>query len=444
MAQDFWGWVGTLFGGNEQKAAPARPQTAQKATRSFSSPAAPPAAAGLARGGGGGVGSPRSMNAPAPADRPSSQPEQEEPTSQGTLPPGRTDGQQNRPTGSLPEGNLSPREATGTLPRGGEQKARPGGSVPGTTVKPEAPAPPQWANAAPQQKQLTWEEYDALNPRQRAAVDANTALFNAITADKAEFDSGVRSGGAEYSQSVDALFGSGGDTAAYAPRTVAVLQALNGNARDPENTRADRAGGGQYFGEGAAPLRTGSENIFQGDSLQSVLSGQRLITEADLSSLTNDNWSALSSQGQGALSNKQTQALRFSEASLDSMSRTLQAGQGLLDVARNGTTGLFDDPEATVGFNPLDQTGRDEGLNYLFDVAAQRDSGLTPAQFGEVVGGLGQEFGVSPEQVRQYLDTRLKAADYGTAGGNAVQLGSDPNLSYISPDEFRARYYGGQ
>src|SRR5690606_29183767 len=79
-------------------------------------------------------------------------------------------------------------------------------------------------------------------PQQRAAVDANTAIAQAVQADKAAWESGSRiQPSDEYNDLVDRLFYTSEDrpwagSEIYAPRTVAVLDALkqgSGGAWEP-------------------------------------------------------------------------------------------------------------------------------------------------------------------------------------------------------------------
>ena len=60
-----------------------------------------------------------------------------------------------------------------------------------------------------------------------------------------------------------------------------------------------------------------------------------------------------------------------------------------------------------------------------------------------MAGGIEEEFKITPQEIRKYLDTRLMAADYSSAAGQVVSLGGDPSIAYITPDEFRSKYYGG-
>src|SRR5690606_20013309 len=75
-------------------------------------------------------------------------------------------------------------------------------------------------------EEMSWDDYNALSPRQRAAVDANTAIINAVNADRSDWEAGRRVEMDGYDEALMALFGETGGSDMYAPRTVAVLQQL--------------------------------------------------------------------------------------------------------------------------------------------------------------------------------------------------------------------------
>lgn len=76
---------------------------------------------------------------------------------------------------------------------------------------------------------LTPEEYNALSPRQRAAVDYNTLLATAVKKDLNRQDRYAKLGDAahdRYDKSVKQMFGEDGGSDLYAPETMAVLRQL--------------------------------------------------------------------------------------------------------------------------------------------------------------------------------------------------------------------------
>lgn len=79
-------------------------------------------------------------------------------------------------------------------------------------------------------KQMSQEDYDSLSPQQRAAVDFNTLLTDAVASDKANQDPYKKVKGqarATYDAAVEEQFGKDRGSDIYAPETMAVLRQLN-------------------------------------------------------------------------------------------------------------------------------------------------------------------------------------------------------------------------
>ena len=442
MAQDFWGWLGSLLGGGgdepKKKTQKSKETSKRASSRTESNQpdwgfetSAPRAArrnngssVGGPRGGGGGGGGMRAFSVAAPAVvLPAAREEDEK------EPAGTSEAQKNT---TIPYSDQEKRDALklfDSIADEAEARKEPGfnrakqeaevvGNIGG---RPPESRPKNWSPYGDDDtfytKELSQEAYAALAPRQRAAIDANTALAQAIMADKAEYDANAKlaTSDKDYVSGVKALFGEERGSENYAPRTLAVLQSLQ---------------------------NTGTANVVGKSDLDDYLTGRRLLREEDLGEITDDNYSLYESGERDGLSGRTRVGLRFSQASLETLSSTLSAGQALLDSLRSTEEGNpFGAPTAAIGFNPTSE--RDNALNYLFDVASQRDSGLSPEQFSEVAGGIEEEFKIAPQEIRKYLDTRLTAADYSSAAGQVVSLGGDPSIAYITPDEFRSKYYGG-
>ena len=108
-------------------------------------------------------------------------------------------------------------------------------------------------------REMTLEDYEALSPTDRAAVDANSLLMEAVEKDKgfiSELDKNndgrVTSAEAKakgtYGTNYQALFGIGGDDVTYAPNTVAALRLLEqgGFTVDDKDTIDNFLSGGRY------------------------------------------------------------------------------------------------------------------------------------------------------------------------------------------------------
>lgn len=253
-------------------------------------------------------------------------------------------------------------------------------------------------------EEMSVEKYLNLAPRQRAAVDANTALVAAAKQDTASATAGKPADAQDYDNKVTSSFGDKGGSDIYAPRTMAVL----------ENLGLD----------------------LQGRDLDQYLNFSGLVTADDLSALTS---------GAPAENPRQQNAVAFAEKASARLSETLANGQTLLDSIRTGSdTGrqLFGEPTAsTVGFTASE---RDKDLRDAFNIfsMAQAQADLTPEKVGGIYAELQEKHSVTPNEVAQYFDTRLQENEYRNAmGGTPVSLG-EPGTShkYLSPEEFRAKF----
>lgn len=234
-------------------------------------------------------------------------------------------------------------------------------------------------------KELTSAEYFALSPQQRAAVDANTALVNAIAQDEAE--SGKPD--AAYDKLVSDMFGQYGTSEQYAPRTVELLREL------------------------------GIED--QNGDLDQYLNRSRLLTLDDIRAIGDD-----SLQGR-----RYDNARQFGEGSVSALSKALAAGQEILGRMQGLDSELYGEPTAQLGFNPANT--RDADLQDFFNTIASRDSTLSRNDFSKALGYFEQTYGLTPEQMGSYFEQRLRANDLA------------PNDNYIPSDQFRKLYYqGGQ
>jgi len=243
------------------------------------------------------------------------------------------------------------------------------------------------ANSVYVPKELSWEQYDALSPQQRAAVDANTAISGAVKADVAK---GETTSDAEYDGRIKKLFGSGPGAggSVVAPETVSVLEQLGIKSK---------------YGD-----------------LDNYLNGQALATEADLATIGGGN----------RLGTRAAAMDDYGKATLSAVPKALEAGQSLLDRARGATP--------SAAYNPASEES--QALSQLYDFLGRNDLAepVTDAELGTWLQGLSSEFpGLDTNTIYNYFDTRLKQADYAATG-----IGSG-DASYMSSAEFRQRYFGG-
>jgi hypothetical protein len=243
---------------------------------------------------------------------------------------------------------------------------------------------------------MSWDDYNALNPQQRAAIDVNTAIASAVAADRASWaaNPGRPDDAAEYDADVAGLFGKGGGSNFYAPQTVAVLKQLGLD-----------------------------KNI--ADDLDNYVSLRSLVTPEDIASLSPDAIAGITPdnvRGQNALT--------LSTKGQSALAAALATGATLLQAANGQST--FDSVDPAV-----------ERLDLLFDSLAQRDAvnNITDDELATTFQSLSDQFGFDNKTYADYFEQRLKKFEYGSAAGQQGVLGSDPGIDYVSPAEFRARYY---
>ena len=261
-------------------------------------------------------------------------------------------------------------------------------------------------------KEMSWDDYVALSPQQRAAVDANTAIASAVAEDQAAWRTNKQDGDADYQKAVSALFGEGGGSDIYAPKTLAVLQQL------------------------------GISNSGQ-DDLDNYLNLSGLVTAEDLKSITPEAIAGLGKanlatyistaegtreKGERQLDYRVENALNLSKRAMSTLGETLARGQSLLE-ASTGTSSFSSATNAAV-----------PALETLFDSLAQKDAvvNITDNEIGTALQAIQQNYGIDAQTAYKYFDQRLNAFEYGGAEGS---LGAQEGITYVSPDEFRARYY---
>ena len=259
-------------------------------------------------------------------------------------------------------------------------------------------------------EQMSVDAYLQLAPRQRAAVDANTALIAAAEQDTASWAKEQLAGkpmDENYLAQVNEAFGDKGGSDTYAPRTMAVLEDLGLN--------------------------------LQGKDLDQYLNYSALVTADDLAGLASG---AAAVPGDA----RQENAFAFSEAASMRLSETLASGQNLLDNLRSGSTmggELFGAPSAAAPIGYANNE-RDADLATAFDILSQTQSqgDLTPETIGGLYAELQTKYNVTPNEVAQYFDTRLQENEYMNASsGQQISLGG-PNsqLDYLSPADFRSKF----
>lgn len=272
-------------------------------------------------------------------------------------------------------------------------------------------------------KQLSWEEYDALSPQQRAVVDFNGALYNATNADKqaklkGADDPNVRG---SYDQAVAKTFGKGdrgSDT--YAPNTMALLSTLGLN---DEGGDLD-----EWLGMGGA------------------------VTAGDLET-AGEGIGVLTPQAQAVLPLGRRTALQLSDHTGSRLSEVLARGQNLLAAsAQQATAWGSTDATRLASSNPA-FTGNDQksqDFAGLFDLAVSPDVGYTYDADGKAslnqdarnqVASSLEQYDYDPNEFRDYMVARLRNYQQQDGAHPGISLTSDPTATSLSLPEIRQIYF---
>lgn len=263
-------------------------------------------------------------------------------------------------------------------------------------------------------KQMTWEDYQNLSPKARAAVDFNTMLVQAVRRDAKLRDEYEESGISKtererYDRAVYATFGKDGGSDLYSPETVSLLRSID---------LTDKTGDlDDYLGLNAA-ITAGDLKHIKETPGPTAYEAKANPVQLNKLQLTND------------LANKTAE-----------MQRALAKGNELL-ASINMTANLArgERTEMYGGFArkpPGELLGYDDGeLSQYFRAAydllaqkrGQKDVDLQFQEFNEKL---------SPSELRafmNYADTRSKQAlEYG------LTLGTTEGARYKDPETFRAQ-----
>jgi hypothetical protein len=286
-----------------------------------------------------------------------------------------------------------------------------------------------------QEKQLSDAEYFALSPEQRAMIDFNTQMLDALRADAGEKQA---FGGSKWTQDVQGLFPDSQGEQVYSPRALEVLKAFGiGPSEDGHNSNyedflnfnnlasekdiagLDPAANDQFWREYTASRQESRKETKNADGTTTISFDPTLETEDVLRTQRFDQISgqALSSLGSANVALGDTVAQRLRRARPD----------------------LFGEAEDLIGSAP-DASDRDHYLNQLYQVMSQTgENAQSPEDIAVWVGDIEREFGLANNQIYDYLERRLQQEDYSATLKLPDSRGADQ--VYLSPAVFRALYF---
>jgi hypothetical protein len=250
-------------------------------------------------------------------------------------------------------------------------------------------------------EQMTLEEYAALTPKQKAAIDLNTMLVEAVRKDT---DGEGREEGAKYDDRVEALFGDVGDDQPFAPKTVKLLEDIN------------------YKGENVnvndfLKLRA----AFTADDVDDLVLRKGEAPDANLMS---------AGFSRDAVQMDLTEALVKARASKDDRGELLETQRSLLGTNKQ------------LGFGAANPQGTmEEQLNDYFQKSFEAMSTKGFAVEGKPV---------RPEDIMAEAKGLLNAEEWAAfvsfldvksreSKQYEIPLGMDPEKSYLKPNKFRAQ-----
>lgn len=286
-----------------------------------------------------------------------------------------------------------------------------------------------------QEKQLTDAEYFALSPEQRAMIDFNTQMLDALRGDAAETQI---FGDTKWSQDVQGLFPNSQGEQVYSPRALEVLKAFGiGPSEDGHNSnyedflnfnnladekdiaRLNPAANDQFWSEYTASRQSSRKETKNTDGTTTISFDPALETEDVLRTQRFDQISgqALSSLGSADVALGDTVSQRLRRARPD----------------------LFGEAEDLIGSAP-DASDRDHYLNQLYQVMSQTgENAQSPEDIAVWVGDIEREFGLANSQIYDYLERRLQQEDYSATLKLPDSRGADQ--VYLTPADFRALYF---
>lgn len=215
----------------------------------------------------------------------------------------------------------------------------------------------------PEFREMTWEEYDALDPRTRAAVDANTLLREALDRDASVIEQFDRDGDGRLSMSEAAydLHGEDRDPLAlgnYANNYTGVFGRFQAAEDDPSNWNRSMS----YAPNTLAALNFMGLQDDEG-GLDDYLSGAAFVTDDDI--LRNRHRTEGGTGREAMISNL--------SLNMESLNTTLAEGRMMIDNARQSTS-----------FATADVSGLVESLSTgMLGGANLQAAGLPDADIGE-------------------------------------------------------------
>ena len=265
--------------------------------------------------------------------------------------------------------------------------------------------------------QMTWEEYEALPAKQKAAVDFNTALVRAVNRDKAMQDEYKpnETQRSTYDDSIEKIFGEDGGSDLYAPETLAVLRQIK-----LEDTSADLD---DFLGLNAA--------ITEKDLKHLKIEQGPTIWEAEANPVQRDRYNL--TENLATSTQKLEQALAMGRQALSNINR-----ETLID--RNSDVeqilgGIAKAPKEMTGFGSPMRPNGDKTMDGYFQEAFEALSNKANAKDTDAILGTIKRDLFKPGEFEAFM----AYADARSANAQRFNLNLEQNdgVSYRKPEYFR-------
>lgn len=282
-----------------------------------------------------------------------------------------------------------------------------------------------------QTRELSDEEYNALNPNQRAAVDFNTAYMRAVQADRARVDSGEEPDSVtrqQYAELAREMFGEReGD--AYTPNVVALLDSVG--YRAPGANTDDLLEGLGGISQRELEF-LGSPRMSRGQGLGVLSQVDLTDRQQQLAVLARGTQDVVDKLQQTTPGSSPTPLSLFAGTAFADRvgqyisQRGLGIGEDRVEVADTAQLNqLLDMNYSPPGENPI--------YYFAFQDTINKANPWTPEELFQLM----QASGADPAGFPAYAEQQLRRYEQAIGSGANVTLGSDPSVQTYSPEEYR-------
>lgn len=285
-------------------------------------------------------------------------------------------------------------------------------------------APQEAGDIRKQLDRLSWDEYNALTNRQRAAVDFNTMLVQAVRKDLHHQDDYKPSEVQKltYQNSVNSMFGEDGGSETYAPETMTLLRKIGYSD--------DRAALDDFLGLKAAIGERDLKNLVPREVPGQTATGVEHVQETH--PLRTDRVNLANTLATGTAELERT--LARTGQLLATMPQTAALDRNDLLTGPMGLGGIPNTGgQLMTGYGPPEDANGQRTIDGYFQVMYDQIARKDGAGRDQVLAELNKT--LHPDELKQfmaYVDTRSNNADHYN-----LQLGDTEGATYKKPERLR-------